>query len=403
MKMLVLAVAGVVSLASGPAASSATPKRSEIQLYQLDQASGYGPTGGVVTDSHGNIFGATPIGGTGSCTGGAGCGTIYEVSPPAQRGQQWTFNVLYNFQNNGDGWAPDSRLTPGPDGSLYGYPSAGSYGIVFHLVPPANGQGAWTYQILYTFSGSADGNLGYVNSPLILHDKRLYGIAGGGSSNACGQIGCGIVFKLVPPKSGTGSWTKTNLYSFKGGSDGGVPDSIAGFNGQTALFVSTTLNNGAVAQFTPPTGGHGAWNESVITTFGGGHDGSYPGNLVLAGAGTLYGIANTGRSGLVFDLVESGGSWTRTTIADISDHHYGPTSLAAGLNGSLIGAIAGDPDYFNGGIFELTPGTSGWTAHILYNFGADQDPINAVIGRGGHIYGVTNGGYITFGTVFELQ
>lgn len=397
MKISILALAGAVSLVAGFSAAHAR----ETDLYQLYQTTGYAPASGVITDAHGNVFGMTPIGGNGSCTADAGCGTIYELSPPSQQGQPWNFSVLYNFQNAGDGWSPNTQLTLGPDGSLFGYPSAGSNGIVFQLVPPAKGGNSWTYQILYQFTGGADGNLLYVYSPLILHRGALYGIASGGS-NACGQLGCGSVFKLTPPKSGNGSWTEKTLYSFAGGSDSGIPDAIVGFDGQNALYVSTTLGNGAVAKLTPRAN-HGAWNETVITSFNGGNDGAGPGNLVLAGTGTLYGIASTGENGLAFQLSQSGGSWTRTTIAQISDHHYGPTSLAQGANGTLVGAIAGDPDYFNGGIFELTPANGGWTYSVLYNFRSDQEPVNVVTGRGGHLFGVTTGGYATNGTLFELR
>jgi hypothetical protein len=399
-------LAGAAAVAAGISAPAIAANGDQAtSLFQFDGASGYDPQGGVVTDANGTIYGTTTIGGTGSCSGGAGCGTVYALSPPPQGSTQWAFNVLYNFQNGKDGSFAQSQLTVDPaSGIVYGYTSGGTPGTVFALLPPGNPGGPWTFQLLYAFTGKADGNLEDVYSPLILSGGSLYGIASGGAKS-CGQFGCGSVFELTPPQSGNGSWTEATLFNFKGTKTSGLPTWIAGFDDGGSLYVSTALGKGAVVQLSPSDG---TWNETVITKFKGGNSGSSPSSLVLTPNGTLYGLANKTRAGFAFALTQGPDSgWTRTKIAEISDHKYGPVSLAAGPNGTLIGAIAGDVDFFAGSVFQLTPPQNGndWTYVGLWNFnrGPDRNPNNVVTGLDGNLFGVLNGGDSDNGSLFELQ
>src|SRR5208282_4793083 len=54
-------------------------------------------TGSMVSDSKGNLYGATATGGNTGCANiyWLGCGTVFELSP--QGNGQWTENVLYVF------------------------------------------------------------------------------------------------------------------------------------------------------------------------------------------------------------------------------------------------------------------------------------------------------------------
>ena len=59
------------------------------------------PAGGVVLDAAGNVYGTTAYGGTGDCVllgTSAGCGVVYELSPPAKKGDPWTETLLYSFK-----------------------------------------------------------------------------------------------------------------------------------------------------------------------------------------------------------------------------------------------------------------------------------------------------------------
>jgi hypothetical protein len=377
-------------------------------LLQFDSATGYVPGAGVITDRHGTLFGTTSIGGTGPCSGGAGCGTAFALSRPFAAGGPWVFDKLYDFQGGQDGSSPAAPLTVSPDGAVYGYTTGGTPGTVFRLLPPAFAGNPWTFQILYVFTGKADGNLETVYSPLLLLHGELFGIASGGSS-ACGQFGCGSVFRLMPGVAG-GAWTLESLVRFAGGAGSGEPTWIVGANESGPLYVSTSWSHGAVIEVSPPAASPRAWTERIITRFAGGGAGRDPSNLVLAADGTLFGLALGQRTGLVFHLtppVAAALPWTRTTIASVSDHQYGPVSLAMRADGSLIGAVEGDFDFFAGSVFELTPPSTGstWNYTELWNFnqGPDRNPLNVVTGLQGNLFAVLEGGDSTSGSLVELH
>jgi hypothetical protein len=81
------------------------------------------PFGGLVIDTMGNLYGTTAYGGTGDCVllgSKLGCGTVYELSPPAQKGGAWTETVLYSLKGGKDGYFPNGDLVFDSGGNLYG-------------------------------------------------------------------------------------------------------------------------------------------------------------------------------------------------------------------------------------------------------------------------------------------
>jgi len=401
---------GLAVLALCAVAASGHAGERAVTLHTFD-GTGYDPWAGIVSDDHGNILGTTTAGGTGSCTAGLGCGTVFRMSPPPTPGGEWNYQTLYNFQGGPDGYFPQAPVTLDPLGAVYGYASAGTNGIVFRLLPPVDGT-IWTYQALYVFQGGGDGDLLHVAAPLLVRDGHVYGIASGGASRGCGADGCGSVFRLDPGADGA-PWTKATLFSFNGGTTGGQPRWIAGFDSHGALFVSVAQRKGAVIRLSPLATPGAPWTISVITTFAGGRDGRAPSDLVLAPNGTLFGLAVGTRAAgdLVYRLTPPATNpspWTRSVVAYVKDHGYGPDSIALGRDGTLIGAIEGDFDFFAGSLFQLTPPASGdgmWTFSELWNFnrGPDRNPLNAVIGRGGHVFSILNGGDSSSGSVVELR
>jgi hypothetical protein len=95
---------------------------------------GSAPNGAIVAGKHGVIFGATLVGGS------RGCGTVWQLTPPAPGGRRWTEKILHDFQNGTDGCYPAS-IGPGMGGVLYGTTMGGGSGgspgngTIFEIVP----------------------------------------------------------------------------------------------------------------------------------------------------------------------------------------------------------------------------------------------------------------------------
>jgi uncharacterized repeat protein (TIGR03803 family) len=95
----------------------------------------------LLFDKSGNIYGTTSNGGgdgNSQCTYG-GCGTVFELSPPAAGSTDWTETILHSFPAvPKDGMSPNQGVIFGKNGNLYGVtPSGGAYleGGIFSVVP----------------------------------------------------------------------------------------------------------------------------------------------------------------------------------------------------------------------------------------------------------------------------
>jgi uncharacterized repeat protein (TIGR03803 family) len=138
---------------------------------------GVGAYAGVVFDGSGDLYGTTTEGGGNTC-GETTCGTIFELVPSPSGG--WKHKVLYAFPNPGDGSFPTGGVIIDKAGNLYGATVAGGIGgcsggcgVVYKLALSANGK--WTYTVLHKFDGSDGGQ------PLggLIFDKKadVYGTA----------------------------------------------------------------------------------------------------------------------------------------------------------------------------------------------------------------------------------
>jgi len=89
------------------------------------------PEGGLVRDTAGNLYGTTSLGGDLACNGGSGCGTIFKIDSSGHE------TVLHNFEGK-PGEFPDARLVIDAAGAIYGTTPGNdlaNYGSVFKLVP----------------------------------------------------------------------------------------------------------------------------------------------------------------------------------------------------------------------------------------------------------------------------
>jgi uncharacterized repeat protein (TIGR03803 family) len=141
----------------------------------------------LISDAAGDIYGEEQLGGN------FGYGKIFELTPNSDG--TWTENDLYSFDGS-DGKTPTGGLIFDAAGNLYGAAVTGggppNWGLIFKLTP--NLDGSWTESVLYTFTGGKDGA---VPSRLILDlAGNLYGTTFSGGNFNCGRSGCGVVFKL---------------------------------------------------------------------------------------------------------------------------------------------------------------------------------------------------------------
>ncbi len=168
---------------------------SQQTLYTF-QGGGDGafPMAGLAFDQTGNLYGTTSVGGISGCGFGvdAGCGTVFELSPPLQQGGPWTETVLYRFTNGDDGSSPEGSLILDIAGNLYGTSLDGTlgYGAIFELAPSSGG--SWVENTLHDFDpSSGDGG---IPSGGLLFDAigNLYGATQIGGGTGCGPQGLGL-------------------------------------------------------------------------------------------------------------------------------------------------------------------------------------------------------------------
>src|SRR6202020_2077816 len=202
---------------------------TETVLYSFQGGlDGYTPYAGVVLDAVGNLYGTTIYGGENNL------GIVYELSPPALSGGTWTETILHVFTGGSDGSYPSGNLKIDGKGNLYGTTQHGGTergdcglgcGTVFEMTPPATKGTAWIESILYAFTGyvssTSQGDGAFPQAALIMDTEgSLYGTTFRGGANPSCWGGCGTVFRL---HLANGTWTESVLHRFTGGSDGSQP------------------------------------------------------------------------------------------------------------------------------------------------------------------------------------
>ena len=147
---------------------------------------------------------------------------------------------------------------------------------------------------------------------------------------------------------------------------------------------------------------NGSWNETVIYSFNGGSDGSFPrAGLVFDSVGSLYGTTAEGgaeaSAGTVFELTPSNGAWTETVLFRFEHPYRDGRGPQAGLifdsNGNLFGTTPTGGVGQHGTVFELSPVSGGWTETVIHNFWSAGPYAGVIFDNAGNLYGTTlNGG-----------
>jgi hypothetical protein len=83
---------------------------------------GANPSTGVTIGTNGSVFGTTPTGAGSGRLFGTGCGTVYQLTPPANGAGNWIEAILCGGDDGGD---PSSSLTAAPSGAFYSVTGSG--------------------------------------------------------------------------------------------------------------------------------------------------------------------------------------------------------------------------------------------------------------------------------------
>jgi len=399
-------------------AFAVTPKESVLYRFK-GGSDGAGPGASLIADKAGNLYGTTVNGGASSL------GTVFEISPPGAAWTEtvlYSFaggtdganpdgNLVFDKAGNLYGTTYAGGGSANCPGTVPGC------GTVFQLSPPATQGAPWTETVLYSFTGQSDGANPVAG--LIMDSKgNLYGTTFNGGGVTCGSSTCGTAFELSPPATQGAPWTETVLHAFGKGNDGAHPVSGLTFGLHGALFGTTQSGNktaqaGIVFKLRPPATQGGSWKEGVLYRFTGGSDGGNPtASLIIDKTGNLYGTTFGGGSqsfGVVFEVSFSSGVWTETVLYSFtggSDGAHPAAGLLADKAGNLYGTATSGGQNNNGSVFQLSPGNP-WTETTFHDFAGGHDgsePTAALtVGKGGQFYGTTYlGGRSADGTVFRI-
>lgn len=427
-------LAALATLAATLVFASAALAQTETVLYSFTGQGGDGgvPSGKLLSDVAGNLYGTTFAGGSynGSACASTGCGAVYELSLAV--GGSYTESVIYTFTGGSDGGSPLAGLIMDASGNLYGTTAAGGQtgssecktggtipgcGVVFELSPKSGG--GWTEQVLYTFLGGLDG-LQPVAPLAFDASGNLYGTTrlGGSQTTACPN-GCGEIFELSPNGSGGVKYTK--LHAFTGGKDGNEPTAVT-IDGAGNLFTTTShggntdcVNGGCGTVLELSSTGSGGFRGRILHSFTGKGDGGVPiAGLTLDKAGNLYGstllggyrdgpcqgLLGIGGCGVIFEFSPSGTSYTGRILYQFQGTNgvASPYStLAIDSSGNLYGTGVSEISSV-GYVFEVSPTQSGrWNETTLYTFTNSADgnqPYSngVIVGAEGTLYGAAQGG-----------
>jgi uncharacterized repeat protein (TIGR03803 family) len=314
-------------------------------------ADGGEPYKGITLDREGNLYGTAVTGGSGSCEGG--CGVVYKLT---NSGGTWNQRVIHAFTGGDDGSGPGARVTVDRGGNIYGMTPTGGVNGLGTIYKIHQAGDAWNFTVIHPFTGGADGASGSAGR-MILRKGRLYGAATTG-----GNYGSGVVFELTP--AGVGGWHFKTIYSFQGQPDGSFPYGALLFDHLGNIYGTTYYGGdngiGAVYKLSPRPVGE--WDENVIYSFQEGSDGNSPiSNLVFDSAGNLYGTTSEGGlgSGTIFKLSPiGGGQWTETVVHPFQ----GPPDGAFAYNGMVVdrfgnfyGATVHGGENDDGCVYKFTP------------------------------------------------
>jgi uncharacterized repeat protein (TIGR03803 family) len=370
------------------AVASAAPAQIYTDLYNLGTNAGepINPAwlGTFAQGRDGNLYSTAPAGGE------KGFGAIFQLTPAG------SMKVLYSFQNTNDGVFPNSGLTLGTDGSLYGTTPAGGnpgYGTIFKITTSG------VFTVLHGFNGNTEG-VAASAPPIQGPDGNFYGT----TSNGGGAV-FGTIYKMTP------AGNLTVIHTFDGtlrypyalilGTDGNFYGTAGGGSGSPYGAVFKATPSGKVTLL------HGFTST----------DGQTPlGAIIQASDGNFYGTTSAGGSGgggVAYKMTPAG---VLTDLFSFSNNGLGMApraGLVQATDGNFYGATTTDPGVCFGTLFQLT--SSGTYTNLVFltnvvgQAPGSSPQVSLLQHTNGTFYGDTAGGgsgnigCITCGVLYSLD
>lgn len=208
-------------------------------LHSFSDADGMQPSGGLIMDAAGTLYGTTTY------DGPNGGGTLFRLSKAGT-----DFRVLHGFVGP-DGANPDGPLVLDSAGVLYGATrfGAGGAGVVFRM-----GISGEDYRVLHYFASSTDGQSPH-GGMILDAAANLYGTTAAG-----GPLGSGTIFR-ISTLSIDSLHNLSVLHSFAGGNTEGSHPQAGLIRDNAGNFCGTSYDGGVsgsgtvfkfVADATPP-------------------------------------------------------------------------------------------------------------------------------------------------------
>jgi len=325
--------------------------------------------------------------------------------PCANAQTTYTETVLHNFAypDAPSGSVPETALLTDSAGNLYGGTGGGGsmgQGVVFELTP--SGQET----VIHSMSGPAEGAT-LLGTLALDPAGNIYGTTfiGGLYIYPCDQNGCGVLY--VVDSAGN----ETVLHSFTGGSDGGTPYAGVVRDAAGNLYGTTEIGGkrgeGVVFKF------DAAGNETVLHSFAGGSDGSFPDTGVTIQDGYLYGTTECGGTGstpncgggagVIFRLDATGHETILYNFTGGADGGDPQSGVIFDQAGNLYGTTYQGRG--NSGAVYMLSATGQFTVLHTFTGGSDGASPTGNLYRdsAGNLYGTTLAGGKGNGTIFRID
>jgi uncharacterized repeat protein (TIGR03803 family) len=421
--LAITAAAFTVTFAAATESAAATYTKIYSFCAQVNCADGAQPRNSVTIDADGNLYGVTTGGGD------AGSGTVFALKKRADGYTYRRVYSFCSKANCADGRMPSGRLIVDVNGALYGLTSDGGKfggGVAYELIPNAR-KTRWKFQALYDFcrkpscvDGSGPGfALTYQGAESGAPYDGMSPLFGAGRG---GKYGGGVAFRLTLVE-GQPKRKEDVIYDFcaqpncdDGASANGlIPDAAGNLFGTTASGGAHF--GGVLFKLTPKA--NGRFKETVLYPFCSQTnctDGSSPlSQLVFGPDGSLNGTTVQGganNNGTVFGFLPSTSTETVLySFCEVANCADGTNPLTAGVaidaDGVMFGTTAAGGANSRGVAYSLNSGTE----QVLKSFCEEQnctdgtDAIDGVtLDSSGNAFGTAqSGGDNSSGVVFEIQ